>query len=122
MAPQAPDHLGPDGTAVWQIMADQCQWIAESDRPTMVLLCEKIDRRADFKARLASSDPVLWTDKGYAYANPLVGMLSTLEKEISELLSKLGLTPADRTRMGVAEVKAQSAFEQMLASKAKRGG
>lgn len=88
----------------------------------MVLLCEKIDRRADFKARLASSDPVLWTDKGYAYANPLVGMLSTLEKEISELLSKLGLTPADRTRMGVAEVKAQSAFEQMLASKAKRGG
>ena len=120
MAPQAPDHLGTDGVAVWQLMADNCPWIAESDRAAMVLLCEKVDRREDLKGRLAASDPVLWTDKGYAYANPLVGMLSTIENEISQLLGKLGLTPADRTRLGVAEVKAKSAFEEMLAKRAKR--
>lgn len=122
MAPQAPEHLGDDGQAVWQLMTDNCPWIAESDRASMVLLAEKVDRRADFKARLEKSDPVLYTDKGYAYANPLVGMLSTIENEISQLLGKLGLTPADRTRLGVAEVKAKNAFEEMLAKRAKREG
>jgi phage terminase small subunit len=53
----------------------------------------------------------------YAYANPLVGMLSTLETEIAKLFAALGLTPTDRTRMGVAEVKARNAFEEMLARK-----
>jgi phage terminase small subunit len=47
-------------------------------------------------------------------------MLSTIEKEIASMAASLGLTPADRTRLGVAEVKAQNAFEQMLASRAKR--
>jgi P27 family predicted phage terminase small subunit len=87
-----------------------------------VILCEKIDQRADFKQRLAASDPVLYTDKGYAYANPLVGMLSTIEKEIASMAASLGLTPSDRSRLGVAEVKAQNAFEQMMTSRAKRGG
>jgi P27 family predicted phage terminase small subunit len=104
---------------VWELVTEQCKWLAESDRPTLVMLAEKFDRRQDWLARLESSDPVLYTDKGYAYANPLVGMLSTIETEIAKLLSVLGLTPADRTRMGVAEVKAKSAFEEMLA---RRGG
>lgn len=118
----APSHLGPAGSAVWRLVVDQCPWLAESDRPALVMTCEKFDRRQDFLARLESSDPVLYTDKGYAYPNPLVGMLSTLESEIARLLASLGLTPADRTRMGVAEVKATSAFEEMLAKRAKRGG
>lgn len=105
---------------MWELVTDQCQWLAESDRPTLVMACEKFDRRQDFMARLESSDPVLYTDKGYAYANPLVGMLSTLETEIAKLLSALGLTPTDRTRMGVAEVKAKTAFEEMLAKRSGR--
>jgi P27 family predicted phage terminase small subunit len=88
----------------------------------MVILCEKIDQRADFKRRLKASDPVLYTDKMYAYANPLVGMLSTLEKEIASMAGSLGLTPADRTRLGVAEVKAQNQFEQMMSRRTKREG
>jgi hypothetical protein len=41
-------------------------------------------------------------------------MLSTLEGEISKLAGQLGLTPSERTRMGLAEVKAKNAFEEML--------
>ncbi|NUR03290.1 MAG: phage terminase small subunit P27 family [Streptomyces sp.] len=117
---RAPDQLGPAGRAVWELVTDQCKWLAETDRPTLVMLAEKFDRRQDFMARLETSDPVLFTDKGYAYANPLVGMLSTLETEIAKLLSALGLTPTDRTRLGVAEVKKESALEQMLARRQKR--
>lgn len=117
VADDAPDQLGPAGKAVWQLVTDQAKWLAESDRPTLVMLCEKFDRRQDFLVRLESSDPVLYTDKGYAYANPLVGMLSTLETELAKLLSSLGLTPADRTRLGVAEVKKQSNLEKLLAQR-----
>jgi P27 family predicted phage terminase small subunit len=122
VADDAPAQLGPAGRAVWELVTDQCAWLAESDRPTLVMVCEKFDRRQDFMARLESSEPVLYTDKGYAYANPLVGMLSTLEQEIAKLLGVLGLTPADRTRLGVAEVKKQSNLERLLAERAERSG
>jgi P27 family predicted phage terminase small subunit len=115
-----PAQLGPAGRAVWELVTDQCKWLAETDRSALVLVCEKFDRRQDFMVRLESSDPVLYTDKGYAYANPLVGMLSTIETEIAKLLGSLGLTPADRTRMGVAEVKAKSKLEELLERRANR--
>lgn len=118
----APPQLGPTGRAVWELVAEQCKWLAESDRPALVMLCEKFDRRQDFMVRLESSDPVLYTDKGYAYANPLVGMLSTLETDLARILSALGLTPADRTRLGVAEVKAQSNLEKLLQRRQERNG
>jgi P27 family predicted phage terminase small subunit len=117
-----PSQLGPAGRAVWELVTDQCKWLARSDRPTLVMLCEKVDRRQDFMARLEGADPVLYTDKGYAYANPLVGMLSTLETELTKLLSVLGLTPTDRSRLGVAEVKAQSNLEKLLQRRADRSG
>jgi P27 family predicted phage terminase small subunit len=122
VADDAPVQLGPAGKAVWELVTDQCKWLAESDRPTLVMLCEKFDRRQDFMARLESSDPVLFTDKGYAYANPLVGMLSTLEQELTKLLSVLGLTPTDRARLGVAEVKKETALEALLKRRAERTG
>jgi P27 family predicted phage terminase small subunit len=122
VADDAPAQLGPAGKAVWELVTQEAKWLAESDRPTMVMLCEKFDRRQDWLARLESMEPVLYTDKGYAYANPLVGMLSTLETELAKLLSALGLTPADRTRLGVAEVKKQSNLEKLLAQRQGRNG
>lgn len=116
----APDHLGPDGQALWDHVVQGAVWLAETDRPLLVMLCEKADRRAMFVRLLADSAPVLFTDKDYAYPNPLVGMLSTIETEIARLFSALGLTPTDRTRMGVAEVKARNAFEEMLARRQER--
>lgn len=113
VAAQAPEHLGTHGALLWSAMRERASWLAETDRPTLLLLCEKWDRRADLQARLATSDPVLYTDKGYAYANPIVGMLSTIETEIARLLGVLGFTPADRTRMGLAEVKAQSKLAEL---------
>lgn len=109
-----PAHLGTSGRALWEHVTAGAVWLAVSDSPTLLLVCEKYDRRADFVKELAAGKPVLFTDKGYAYANPLVGMLSTIETEIAKLLAALGLTPTDRTRMGVAEVKAKNAFEEMM--------
>jgi P27 family predicted phage terminase small subunit len=110
-----PAHLGDAGAALWVRVVDGAVWLAETDKPTLELLCEKVDRREEFKRILADDAPVLYTDKGYAYAHPVVGMLSTIENEIAKLFGAIGLTPTDRTRMGLAEVKAKNAFEEMLA-------
>jgi P27 family predicted phage terminase small subunit len=72
-----------------------------------------MDRRDELVARLANDGWVLYTDKGYAYQHPAAGMLATLEDQIRKWLSLLGLTPADRSRLGVAEVKARSKLEEM---------
>src|SRR5206468_3798310 len=108
----------PSGSAMYLRVTSGAAWLAETDRPTLELLCEKIDRREQMKDQLSRGDLVLFTDKAYAYPNPLVGMLSTIETEIAKLFSALGLTPTDRTRMGLAEVKARNAFEDFLAKKA----
>jgi hypothetical protein len=46
--------------------------------------------------------------------------LRDLDRLIIQNLSLLGFTPADRTRLGVAEVKAMSKLEELQARKAKR--
>lgn len=118
VAMAAPAHLGPSGAELYSRIVTGAAWLADTDRPTLELLCEKVDRREQMKAELARGDLVLFTDKAYAYPNPLVGMLSTIETEIAKLFSAMGLTPTDRTRMGLAEVKARNAFEDFLAKKA----
>jgi P27 family predicted phage terminase small subunit len=117
LAVVAPARLGPSGEAMFRRIVDGAAWLAETDKPTLELLCEKVDRRELMKQQLSRSELVLFTDKMYAYPNPLVGMLSTIETEIAKLFSALGLTPTDRTRMGLAEVKARNAFEDFLAKK-----
>ena len=115
----APEHYGSAGIRMWhhcRVIAGA--WIADSDLESVKLLCEGMDRRAELIARLANDGYVLFTDKGYAYQHPAYGALATLEAQITKWLSQLGLNPSDRGRLGVAEVKAQSALERIRANRA----
>jgi P27 family predicted phage terminase small subunit len=113
----APAHLSEQSQQLWHKLRGEAFWISNTDESNLQFLCEKLDRRNEILAKLQASDFVLYTDKGYAYANPLVGMLSTIEVEITKLFSLLGLTPTDRTRLGVAEVKARSALDDLIAKR-----
>lgn len=112
-----PLHLSKTAKATWCEILETAPWVATTDGRLLLELCEKIELKKDLQRKLDTSDYVLYTDKGYAYANPLFGMLSTTTTEIVKLLSLLGLTPTDRTKMGVAEVKARSKIEELLAMK-----
>lgn len=114
---KAPAHLSEQSQQLWHKLRAEAFWISNTDESNLQFLCEKLDRRAEILAKLAASDFVLYTDKGYAYANPLVGMLSTIEVEITKLFSLLGLTPTDRTRLGVAEVRARTALDELIAKR-----
>jgi P27 family predicted phage terminase small subunit len=117
---EAPLHLTPETQKLWINIREIATWIGNTDKSILTLLCEKIDRRSEYIAKLQSMDLVLYTDKGYAYSNPVVGMISTIENEITKLFSLLGLTPSDRSKLGVAEVQAISAIDKLLAKREAR--
>ena len=118
---KAPEHLSPASQELWTRLRETAFWISNTDQSSLQLLCEKLDRRNELIAKLQSSDFVLFTDKGYAYANPLVGMLSTIETEITKLFSLLGLTSTDRSRLGVAEVRVRSKLEELAQARQNKG-
>ena len=113
----APLHLSDAGQKMWLDVRAMAPWIANTDAKLLIELCEKMDKKYELKDKLAATDYVLYTDKGYAYANPLFGMLNTVENDIVKLLSLLGLTPTDRSKLGVAEVKAKGKLEALLEQK-----
>jgi len=117
----APLHLSDAGQKMWADVRAIAPWIATTDGKLLIELCEKMDRKYELREKLAAGEYVLFTDTGYAYANPLFGMLNTVEGDIVKLLSLLGLTPVDRSRLGVAEVTAKGKLAQLLEQQKKNG-
>ena len=117
----APLHLSDAGQKMWADVRAMAPWIANTDGKLLIELCEKMDKKYELREKLAANDYVLYTDKGYAYANPLFGMLNTVESDIVKLLSLLGLTPVDRSKLGVAEVTTKGKLAQLLEQQKKNG-
>ncbi len=114
---QPPAHLTKVQKEKWSELRRLAPWIAVTDESLLTALIEKMSRQKQISKELKKANFVLYTDKGYAYANPLFGMLSTIETEIFKLLCQLGLTPVDRSKMGVAEVKARTKLEEIIQNK-----
>ena len=114
---EPPTQLSKAEKTKWIELRRSAPWIAVTDEPLLTSLVQKMTRQKEIAKELEKSSFVLYTDKGYAYANPLFGMLSTIETEIFKILCQLGLTPVDRSKMGVAEVKARTKLEEILSQK-----
>lgn len=107
-----PDGLDPVAQGVWVRVTSACDWLAESDREALTMLCRDESLLAQITARLEADGMVLFTDKGYAYAHPAWGMRTATEERIYKWLSALGLTPSDRARLGIAMVQARTLLEE----------
>jgi hypothetical protein len=102
--------LGTEGRRMWdRIWSGASSWIAPStDIELVQMACETMDERTALRvAVLRGSD---WRDRV---------ALRSIESDLRSMLSALGLTPIDRTRMGVAEVKQMSKLEELRARRAK---
>ena len=78
-------------------------WVSNrTDVHFLMLTCEQLDRREDLKAKIEE------TQDWHMYKQ-----LNDLERMIAINLGLLGFTPADRTRLGLAEVKARSKLEEL---------
>jgi len=108
--PLAP--LGVAGQALWDSVFSEGElWVSpRTDVAWLQVVCELLDRRDVLKQEW-SADPT----------NRQVNMsLLETERLIQSGLGLLGFTPTDRSRLGVAEVKAKSKLEELMERRANR--
>jgi hypothetical protein len=92
---------------VWSMGAT---WISpNTDSELLLMTCEMIDERWNLRVKVMQTDDAR-----------LRRGLRELDRQIVSNLSLLGFSPADRSRLGVAEVKAVSKLEELMLRKAKR--
>ena len=109
-----PDPLRPlcqEGKHMWdRIWSGAAAWVAPTtDIELVQLTCEAMDERIALRvAVLRGAD---WRDRV---------ALRSIEHDLRSMLSALGMTPVDRTRMGVAEVRGVSKLEALQARAAQR--
>lgn len=94
------------GREVWdQVWAVGVNWISpNTDVELLLMTCEMIDERWNLRVKVMQSDDARMR-RG----------LRELDRQIIGNLSLLGFTPADRARLGWAEVKTKSKLEEILA-------
>ena len=86
-------------------------WISpKTDIELLLMTCEMLDERVRLRAYVWNN-PDAWRERK---------ALRELEKNITNSLSLLGFTPTDRSRLGVAEVKAKSKLEELRAKRDQR--
>ena len=99
------------GQEVWdKIWEAGVNWISpNTDIELLLMTCEMVDERWNLRIKVMQTD------------DPRMRRgLRELDRQIVSNLSLMGFTPSDRTRLGVAEVKAQSKLEELMERKAKR--
>lgn len=101
--------LGSTGSALWHRVWDGgARWISpQTDAELLQVVCEQVDERAALRVKVLQEGH--WRDRAG---------LRALDAQVVTGLSLLGLTPTDRTTLGVAEVQAQSTLSRL---KAERG-
>lgn len=79
-------------------------WISQrTDVHLLLITCEQLDRRETLRSALVEKPE----DRA------LIMSLNETEKLIAGNLGQLGFTPAERTRLGLAEVRKESKLEQL---------
>jgi hypothetical protein len=106
--PLSPDSLQDAGKVFWDRVWET-NWVSQSsDYHLALITAETFDERERVKKALAA-DPA---------DRRLRVTLRELDKQLISSLSLLGYTPSDRSRLGVAEIKAETKLESLLRKKA----
>jgi hypothetical protein len=102
--PETTRPLGSHGKQFWdRVWQMGSTWISSStDYETMLMTAEMIDERWNLRVKVMTEGQV--RDRR---------ALRDLDRAIQSQLSLLGLTPADRSRLGVAEVKKMSKIAEL---------
>ena len=110
-APEPPRPLLKYGQDLWdRIWSMGATWVSDkSDLELLIMTCEMVDERWNLRVKVMQSDDAKMR-RG----------LRELDRQIVSNLSLLGFTPSDRSRLGVAEVKAKTRLEELMERRASR--
>lgn len=109
--PEPPRPLLKYGQELWdRVWGMGANWISDkTDIELLMMTCEMIDERWNLRVKVMQNDDARMR-RG----------LRELDRQIVSNLSLLGFTPSDRSRLGVAEVKARSKLEELMARNEQR--
>ena len=98
------------GRELWdKVWEAGINWISPTtDMELLLMTCELVDERWNLRIKVMQNDD-----------SKMRRGLRELDRLIIGNLSLLGFTPSDRSRLGVAEVKAQSKYQQLMEAKAR---
>jgi hypothetical protein len=103
--PEPPGGLGDVGLEFWSLVYGSARWISHTtDRTLITLTAELVEEREQLRAL------VLANPEDYR----LRSGLRELEKALTSNLALMGFTPADRSRLGFAEVKKANKLEELM--------
>jgi len=101
-------HTGAELVAAL-MRAGAGSWIGETDAvATLRLVLQGWDERERLRALIEEHGHTQHNKDGVVIARPEVAMLRELERSLTAWLSQLGLNPADRGRLGLAQVQAKA--------------
>lgn len=83
-------------------------WVAESDVELLLITCKQLDRQIELETLFKQDQSDFH----------IMRQLLELEKAIVSNLGLLGMTVDSRAKLGLAEIKAQSAFEKLMSERA----
>lgn len=104
MTEHVPAQLKQAGTALWAyVWTAGATWISpQTDAAAVTMLCETTDFAQIMRAKFIETGEICYSRE----------YIAATDKQIA-LLRELGLTPAARSKLGVAEVKSKSRLEQL---------
>lgn len=120
-APVAPSTLGPTAAAEWERLWHLCAaWLQPTDSALVARYCDMLEERQQIRDTLAADGLQQPGSNGQPRPHALLARLGVLERSLVQHEDRLGLSPAERTRLGVAQVKASTVLDELQARRANR--
>lgn len=115
--PKPPADLGPSGLDLWfHVWEAGRQWLAPaSDRTIVTLLCQAEDELQSMRLAFLTGEAerTYVTSNGSIVSHPYIAQMKDLRAQMTAWLAALGFSPADRARLGLAEVRVRDAIDEL---------
>jgi P27 family predicted phage terminase small subunit len=121
-----PPALNEAGLALWfHVWTAGRTWLAvESDQTIITLLCQAQDEAEEIRLQIQSGEIERFytTANGQMVTHPMVTQLATLRTQMTAWLAAIGFSPADRSRLGLAEVRVRDELDELQRRRVERTG
>lgn len=119
--PRPARRLGREGMIIWRrVWKYAAAWLSQgTDLEILTRYVENLELRNKLVAKIGENYTTAGS-LGQTVLNPLMRQLNQTERLLLQFESRLGFTPADRSRIGAAEVRAKSTLDNLNAKREQR--
>lgn len=122
--PTCPRHLSKEARSEWRRITKELaemKLLTAVDRAALAAYCQCWARWVEIELELQAIDPetnmpkhelIGSTDKGYDFANPLLGAANNALKQMKLFLVEFGMTPSSRSRISLPPEESEDPYEQ----------